>query len=180
LNDLVILERSFLMGYATNTQMSAMTPLEAIKATVGTWAVAVSANIWTLDHTNAADTSVLHIPVRIPGNAAYNAGGILTSLDFFWNNASLDIVDILPTVYTVNYPAQAGTITVTSQTFTYDSGHDTTAKRKTQAQHKMTITLTPGVQIRGDQELIISLSVQTGATSVFKLQGVKANYTLRV
>jgi hypothetical protein len=80
----------------------------------------------------------------------------------------------------VNFPAQAGTITVASQTFAYDSGHDTTAKRKTQAQHKMTITLTPGVQVRGDQELIVSLSVQTGATSVFKLQGVKANYILRV
>lgn len=168
------------MGYTTNTQMSMFTPLESIKTTVGTWAINVSSSKWSLDHTAAADTSVLHIPVRIPGNAAYNAGGSLTSVDFFWINATADLTDITPVLQAANLPANGGTLTVTTYTTSYDSNHDTAAKRKTQAVHKMTCTFGANVQPRGDQELFVELTVSAAASSAFKLYGVKTNWILRV
>lgn len=168
------------MGYATNTQMSMMTALEEIKTTVGTWAINVSSNKWTLDKTAAADTSVLHIPIRIPGNAAFNAGGLLNSIDIFWSNATANLTDCTAVLQVNNLPANGGTHTITTPTVTYDSNHDTSAKRYTQAVHKMTISLATPLQPKGDQELFLELTVNAAATSVFKLIGVKANWTIRI
>jgi hypothetical protein len=168
------------MGFSTNTQMSIVTPITEIKTTVGTWAINVASNKWTLDHTAAADTSVLFVPIRIPGNAALNAGGLLSSVDIFWSNATAVITDCTAVLQVNNLPAQAGSQTITTPTVTYDSGHLNAAARNTVAVHKMTISLAAPLQVRGDQELFVELTVNAGATSVFKLMGVKANWTLRV
>lgn len=168
------------MGYSTNTQMQLATPLEQMKTVTGTWAINASSNVWTLDHTAAAETSTIHAPIRIPGNAAYNAGGTLQSIDIWWTNATANRTDITATLYNVALPAQAGSIAATAYTTTYDSAHDTAAKRYTQAQHKMTVTFGGSIQVKGDMLLELTISVQAAATSAFKLQGVRSNWTLRV
>ena len=168
------------MGYSTNTQMSSITPLECIKASAGTWNINVAANVWTLDHTAAADTPVLHVPIRIPGNAAYNAGGMLNSIDIFWSNGTAILTDFSGQLFQNNLPAQGGTQTVTAITTAYDSGHLNAAARNTVATHKMTLTLAAPLQVRGDTEIFLALTLTATATAVFKLMGVKANWTLRV
>ena len=168
------------MGYATNTQMSIITPLKEINTSLGTWAITIATNVPTLDHTAAAETVVMHIPIRIPGNAAFNAGGILNSIDFFWSNATAVQTDFAVTVWTNNLPAQAGTQSVTQITTTYDSGHLNAAARNTVATHKMTVTLTTPQQVKGDMEIFAVATLTATATGVFKLMAVKANWTLRV
>ena len=166
--------------YDANGNMTSVVPLNVIKPTVGAWALTNAANKWTLDHTVAADTSILHIPLPLIGSDFENGGSILKSIEIFWSNATADIVDIVPMVYVNSLPANGGAQVVTAQNFLYDAAHNTTALRKTQAVHNMNIELTGPVPVVGDVEIFLSLSINAAATSVFKLIGIKANYMLRL
>ena len=95
-------------------------------------------------------------------------------------NSTADLTDITPVVNINNLPAQAGTKTVTVQPFLYDANHLTTAARKTQATHKMTIEMSPKVSLLGDQEIFVSLTINAAAGSVVKLIGAKSNWISRL
>jgi len=168
------------MGYTHDTGMTAFIhPCEATP-TVGTWAMAVASHLWTLNKTAGADTSVLKIPLKLPGNSAALKGALLKSIDIWWVNATADLTALSAEVYLSTLPAQAGTLAASAQTITYDSGHDTAAKRVTQAVHKMTLTLGAPVWLDEDNEAYVELTVNAAATSAVKLYGARANYTLRV
>ena len=64
-------------------------------------------------------------------------------------------------------------------TTTYDTGHDTAAKRLTLAQHKMTLTLSTPEWVDEDENFYVELTVDAAATSVVKLFGARANYVFR-
>jgi hypothetical protein len=130
------------MGYVHDTAMSALTSLSQITTTVGTWAMTVASHLWTLNHTAADNTSVLKIPLNLPGNAAALKGALLKSVDIWWSNATADLDALSAEIYKAVLPASAGTLAASAQTFTYDTGHDAAAERITQAVHKMTLTLT--------------------------------------
>jgi len=168
------------MGYVHDTGITAFIhPCEATP-TVGTWTMTVASHLWTLNHTAADNTSVLKIPIKLPGNSAALKGSLLKSVDIWWVNATADLDALSAEIYVSTLPAQAGTLAATSQTLTYDSGHDTAAKRITQAVHKMTLTLTTPVWLDDDNEAYVELTVDAATTSVIKLYGARANYTLRV
>lgn len=168
------------MGYVHDTSMSALTNVAKITATVGTWAMTVAAHIWTLNKSAAADTSVLKVPLELPGNAAALKGAYLKTIDIYWINATANLTDMSVEVYQSTFPAQAGTLATALLASSYDSAHDTAAKRYTQAQHKMTITLTTPIWVSNTNEVYIELTCNAAATSAVKLQGVAANYTLRL
>ena len=168
------------MGYTNDTGMAAfVSPIE-VTPTVGTWAMAVVAHLWTLNHTAAADTSVLKVPLKLPSNAVALKGAFLKSIDFWWSNNVLDLVDMTVEVYLATMPAQGGVLATVLQASSYDALHLNTAARKTSAQHKMTVTLTTPVWIDDDVEAYVELTCNAGATSAVKLFGARANYTLRV
>ncbi len=168
------------MGYVHDTGMSALTSPAEVTATVGTWAMAVASHLWTLNHTAADNTSVIKIPLKLPANSVALKGALLKSVDVWWSNATADLDAASAELYLAALPAQAGTLAATAQTITYDSGHDSAAKRITQAVHKMTLTLTTPVWIDEDNEAYVELTIDAAATSVVKLMGARANYTLRV
>jgi hypothetical protein len=168
------------MGYTNDTGMAAfVSPIE-VTPTVGTWAMAVAAHLWTLNKTAGADTSVLKIPLKLPSNSMALKGSYLKSIDIFWINATADLTDMSVEVYLSTLPAQGGALATMLQASSYDALHLTAAARKTQAQHKMTITLTTPVWLDDDNEAYVELTVVAAATSTVKLQGARANYTLRV
>jgi len=168
------------MGYTNDTGMAAfVSPIE-VTPTVGVWAMAVAAHLWTLNHTNGADTSVLKVPLKLPSNAVALKGAFLKSIDFWWSDAASDIVDMSVEVYLATMQAQGGTLATALQASSYDALHLTAAARKTAVQHKMTVTLTTPVWIDDDVEAYVELTCNAAATSVVKLQGARANYTLRV
>jgi len=169
-----------IMGYVHDTASSMLTQLSSITATVGTWAMTVASHIWTLNKTAAADTSVLKIPLILPGNAAALKGAYLKSIDIWWINATANLNDITAALYTCDLPAQAGTQAVANPTLTYDTAHATSAQRYTQAQHQMTMTLSTPFWVDQGRECYLELTVNAAATSAIKLQAVRSNYTLRL
>jgi len=168
------------MGYVHDTSMASVTALKEITTTVGTWAIAVASHLWTLDKTAADNTSVVHIPLRLPGNSLANKGAYLRSVDIWYSVATADLDALSAEVYKSTLPAQGGTLAAASQAFAYDSGHDTASERVAQAVHKMTLTLATPFWVDDDNEVYVELTVDAAATSVVKMLGARANYTLRV
>jgi len=168
------------MGYVTDTASSMLTQLSTITTTIGTWAMTVASHIWTLNHSAAADTSVLKIPLILPGNAAALKGAYLKSFDIWWVNGTANLNDITAVLYTCALPGNGGSQAVATPAITYDANHNSTALRYTQAQHQMTMTLTTPIWIDTGCEAFVELTVNCAATSAIKLQAARANYTLRM
>jgi hypothetical protein len=168
------------MGYVHDTAMSIDTPLQNVIATVGTWTMVVASNLWTYNHTAAANISILKVPLVLPKNSVAGKGAKLVSVDIWWSNATADLTDNSAILYKATLPIQAGTLAAAVVTTTYDSGHDTAAKRYTQAQHKMTLTVTTPAWVDDDEEYFIEITNNAAASSVVKLQAIRANYTLRM
>lgn len=168
------------MGYVHDTASCVLASLSAVTTTVGTWAMTVASHIWTLNKTAAADTSVLKVPLPLPQNSVGLKGAYLKSVDVWWINATADLTDCSAEIYRSTLPAQAGTLATTTQTLTYDTGHLNAAARKTQAQHLMTLTITTPFWVDNNSEAYLELTVNAAATSAYKLQAVRANYTFRV
>jgi hypothetical protein len=168
------------MGYVHDTAMSLFISVAAFTVTVGTWAMTVASHLWTLNHTAADNTSVIKIPIKLQGNSASYKGSFLKSIDIWWINATADLDALSAEIYAATLPAQAGTLTASAQTFTYDSAHDSAAKRITQAVHYMKLTLTTPIWMNNDYEVYVELTVDAAATSAIKLYGARANFTLRM
>jgi hypothetical protein len=168
------------MGYVNDTQMSAFTQPEDCVGTVGTWAMAAASNVWSLNKNAANDTSIVKIPLRLPANAAALKGALLKSVDIWFSNGTADNDAVSAALYKTTLGAQAAAITAASVATTYDTGHDTAAERITQAAHKMTLNVTTPVWVDEDTPFHVELTVDAGASSVVKLMGARANYTLRV
>ena len=168
------------MGYVNDTAMSQNTPLKMIDTTVGTFTMTVASHIWTLNKTAAADTSVLKIPILLPGNSAALKGAYLKSIDIWYNIATLAGTDVGAALYVATLPAQAGTLTTALQTTTYDANHQTAGNRAAIAQHQMTVTLSTPIWIPAGADVLVELTVTATATEVFNLQAARANYTLRL
>ena len=72
-------------------------------------------------------------------------------------------------------------VSVASQAFTYDTGHDAAGERVDIDQHKMTLTITAPFGIDNDEYVQVELTIdQAGDAGVVNLLGAIANYTLRV
>jgi hypothetical protein len=126
---------------------------------------------------------VLHIPIRLPQNSAALKGAYLKSIDVFYTIGTANSDAITPVIQKVTMPAHAGAVpTVSSPAFTYDSNHDTAAKRYTfgATMHKMTLTITTPPWMDDDDYYYVELTVDGAATSVEKIYGVRANFTLRL
>src|SRR5512135_3151358 len=119
------------MGYVHDTAMSFWVALQNITCTVGTWAIAIASNVASLNHTAADNTSVLHIPLPLPQNGVAQKGARLKSVDIFYTIGTADSDAITPVLQKITQPAHGGAVpTVAAVTFSYDSDHDTAAKRK--------------------------------------------------
>jgi hypothetical protein len=170
----------FEMGYVHDTQMSVFTPAEDCTGTVGTWAMAALNNVWSLDKAAANDTSIVKIPLRLPSNAAALKGALLKSVDVWWacSTAANDAVSAI--LYKQALPVNGTLSTAAAVTTTYDTGHDTAPERLTLDEHKMTLTVTTPEWVDEDAVYYVELTVDAALTSVDKLFGARANYTLRV
>jgi hypothetical protein len=170
----------FEMGYVNDTQMSVFTQPEDCVGTVGTWAMAVSSNVWSYNKTAADNTSVVKIPLRLPANATARKGALLKSVDIWFSNGTADNEVVSAALYKMTLGAQATAAAAAAVTTTYDTGHDAAAERITQAAHKMTLTVTTPEWVDEDAVYYVELTVDAAGTSVLKLFGARANYTLRV
>jgi hypothetical protein len=169
------------MGYVNDTNMSQFISPFQIAKTAGTWTPTLASNV-AYDLRTAADVDfTLLVPIKIPSNASGLKGAYLKSIDLWWSNATADL-NAVATVALSKVALPANTVAPTggSVTITADVDNDTTAERLTQAEHHMVVTLTTPVWIDDDEAFVLSMVVDPGANSVFKLYGARANFTLRV
>jgi hypothetical protein len=168
------------MGYVNDTQMSAFTPAEECTGTVGTWAMAVASNVWSLNKSAADNTSVVKIPLHLPANAAALKGALLKSVDIWWACGTGANDAVSAALYKQALPVDGTLSTAAAVTTTYDTGHDAAAERLTLDEHKMTLTLSTPEWVDEDAVYYVELTIDAAATSVDKIFGARANYTLRV
>jgi hypothetical protein len=161
--------------------MSQFIPPGAAAFSAGTWADAVASNVWCKSRTAADASFTIAIPVLLPSNAAALKGTYLKSIDVWYSIGTAAADDFASVaLYADALPASGSAVTAAAVAVTLDAAHDTAAERKAAGDHKLTITLSTPVWIDNNAAYHVELLVDAAATTVFKLFGARANYTLRI
>ncbi len=169
-----------------NTHFSQFIPPQVITASAGTWTMAVASNVWSNNRTAAAAATTVCIPVPIPSNSVALQGAKLQSIEFMYSIGTADLTDFasLKLYKDTLQPSAAsgsGTLNTAAEVtgVTLDAGHDTAAERKAQDEHRAVITLTTPVFIDNDETYHVEAVMDCAASSVVKIFGAIANYTMR-
>ena len=171
------------MGYTNQESCSEWIPFTRMSFVTGTWTDTVASNIWSKNHTAAGETSTIRIPVSpLQNSKAQNqVGALISSIDVWYSVGTAALVAMTAQLYRLSAPANTAAFgTPANPAFTYDTGHDTAAKRYAVQAHKMTITLTTPIWLSNEDILHLELSANCAGTSVLKIYDARVNYTLRV
>ena len=176
------------MGYIHDTAMAQFIPPTAFGYSAGTWTLKVASNVWSLDRTAADASFTVYMPIPIPSNSVALKGSKLVSVEFMYSistAAADDFAVATALLYTDTLSASAasgsGTInTAAAITSTKDTGHDTDAECLAVDEHRMKLTITTPVWIDNDVAFHAEYVVDAAATTVFKIFGGIANFTLRI
>ena len=171
------------MGYVHDTAMSQFIGPNSAHIVTGTWSDAAGQVAGTVCKQKAAadNTATLTIPITLPQNSVAMKGSYLKSLNVYWENRTADLDALTAVINKAVLPATGSAFAaVAAQAFSYDTGHDVAGERITQDQHTMTLTLTTPIWLDNDDLIMLVLTVDAAAGSVFDFYGVRANYTLRV
>ena len=168
------------MGYLFDTQMSQFISPDMMGKSAGTWTPTLATNTVGAVRTAGAATFNLFVPIVVPGNAAGLKGSRLKSIDLFWKNATADLNSVTTVeLEKVTLPANGSAVTAAAVTTTLDSNNDTTAKRITQAAHKMTVSVTVPEWVAAGTVYWLYVTFDCAATSALTLWGAQANFDLR-
>lgn len=170
------------MGYVHDTAMAQYIPPTLFHVVTGTWTSAAGAVTGTIArHVAATDeTSVVNIPICVLSNSVAAKGAYLKSIEIDYEIliAACDAVSAV--INKVTRGVDTAVAVVAAQTFTYDAGHDTEAKRYAVDQHRMTLTLATPFWIDNDVYVLVALTFDKAADTTVDVLGAVANYTLRV
>lgn len=169
------------MGYVNITDISQfISPLEITKI-LGTWTPTISSNIISDVRTAAAADTTLLIPAVLPGSSIALQGAKLESFDVWYRIATAEPTGFTVALNRVNLNAHAAAVTGTNITaISFDTNHDTPAKRYAEAHHRMTVSLDTPVFINHIHAYWLSCVIACHANTVLTLFGARANYTLRL
>jgi hypothetical protein len=150
----------------------------------GTWAMVAGQVANTIAHrkTASAETTIVTIPLSVPGNSKGNAGSLIksVSVDFEVTILALTSLDAAVKKLTRGIDGAAAVVAAVT-TWDYDTGHDTAAERVDVDQHRMTITFNdptsnPGVWPTDEVEYHLQLTAVCQATSVLEFLGATIAY----
>lgn len=169
------------MGYVHDTQISQFVSPFKVGFSAGTWTPTIASNVPKNVRTAGAAAFTALIPIELPANVAGLKGARLKTIDVWYKILTADATDFA-TVELEKLALTANTVAITGSApaITFDSAHDTAAKRKAQAEHMLTVTLTTPVWIGANDVYYLELLVDCAATTVFTLFGTRCNYDLRV
>ena len=171
------------MGFTNEESCSELIPFTRMSFITGTWTDTVASNVWSKNKTAAAETSTLRIPIGpLQSSKAQNqVGAQVTAIDIWYSIGTAAATAITPTIYKNAAPADVAAFGApAAPAFSYDAGHDTTAKRCAVQAHKMTLTLAAPLWLGADDLLYIEISANAAATTVLKVYDARVSYTLRV
>ncbi len=172
-------------GYVHDTAISQFIPPTAGHYVTGTYTDAAGSVTGTIIKNRAAADSngVITVPICPLQNSVAQKGSYLKTIDVWYEvtGAALDANAVAAAINLFTLPDDGAAFpAVSAQAFSYDAGHDTAAERDDQDEHKMTLTLTTPFWLDADDLVLLELTVDSGASSVFKFHGARANYTLRL
>ncbi len=171
------------MGYVNDTAMSLYVPPTLFHCVTGTWTEAAGQVAGTIVKTvdDVNQTSTVNIPIPVPSNSVALKGSLLKSIEIDFEVVTAAMEEVTAVVNKVTRGADTAVAVVAAQTFTYDAGHDTAAKRYAVAKHKMTLTITTPFWVDNDEYVLVELTVnQAGDTGVIELLGAVANFNKRL
>ena len=169
------------MGYATDLNCCQWIPPYQMVKSAGTWTPTLASNVYKEVRTTAAAAFNLFIPIQVSGNAVPLKNVRIKSIDVWWINATADLTSVT-TVELEKMALLAQTVAVTGAAVvtTQDTLNDTTAKRITQASHKMTVTITTPEWVQANTAYCLYITFDCATTSALALFGAQVNYDLRV
>lgn len=170
-------------GYVHDTAMSQFIAPGACHYVTGTWTDAAGSVANTICKSKAAadNTAVVTVPVTLPQNSIAQKGSYLKSIDIWWEVLTAAMDGVTPVIYKAALPANGADFAApSSQAFTYDSNHDSAAKRLTLDEHKMTLSITTPFWMDEDDLVTIEITFDAAATSALTFFGARANFTLRM
>ena len=176
------------MGYVHDTAMAQFIPPAMIgKSATATMTLKVATNVWSDDRTANDSSFTIYVPIPIPSSTVPLKGCYLKSIELMYSigTANADNVSTVKLYKDTLQPAAAsgsGSINTAAEItgITVDAGHDTTAERKAQDEHRMIVTLDVPLWIDEDATYHLEVVVDNAATTVVKIFGAIINYTLRM
>lgn len=169
------------MGNAMNTHMSQWIPPSMIQKSAGTWTATLASNVLADVRTAAAAAFNLFVPIKIPGNSVALQGARLKSVELLYKNATADLTSVTTVeLEKCSVAAADNVVTGAAVTITLNSAEDSTAKRITQASHRVIAAITTPEWVDNDVYYILYVTFDAAATSAVTLYGAVVNYDLRV
>ena len=145
--------------------------------TVGTWADAIASNVSSKNKTAADDTSIVYVPVLLPGRIATGKGYKLLSIDLMFSIATAACDAVSAVLYKDSLKPHGTLNTAASVTTSYDSDHDSAPKRLAQnTMHRLKLTVTTPAYLVDNEAHHVELTVDAAATSVVKFYGAVAYF----
>lgn len=164
-----------------HTHTAQFIPPGCIQKSAGTWTPSVASNVAKDARTAAAAAFTLLVPVALPQSADYRNGAKLQSIDVYYKIGTADATDFATVeLEKITLPADGSAPTGAAVTTGTDSGHDTAAKRKAQADHVMTVSPSATLWMTSTDVYVLQLVVDAAAGTVFTLYGARANFELRL
>lgn len=168
------------MGYVHDTAMSQYIPPTVWSYVTGTFTHVAGDVAGTIAVNRAAanETSVITIPIIVPGNSVAQKGAYLKSVEVDYEVKGAEPTSLTWTLNKVTRGADGAVAVVAAQAKTNAVAD---AAAKTVDQHKQVITVTTPFWIDNDEYCLLELSLVAGAGGgTEKFLGAVANYTLRV
>jgi hypothetical protein len=167
------------MGYLNDTQFSQFIPAPAIVKTAGTWTPGMASNVVSDGRTAGAATFNLIVPVEVMSNQDTLKGCRLKSVELLYKIAtaaltSMTTVELEKATYSAGGAAAGAAAAVT-----IDTGHDSSAKRVTVADHRMIVTVNAPTWMNTNEAYFLYVTCDAPATAVFTLYGAVATFDLR-
>ena len=146
-----------------------------ILQSTGIWVPSrVSAALWVLTRTAAAAVTAAYLMAQIRQRKTAGKGFKITGCVVKYKVATADINDLTIDGNVTVMPATGSAVAAATSlgTVTYDSNHDTSAERKAQGEHTMTVTFGTPIYLNGNAEVEIAIicdGTASGALTVNKV-----------
>lgn len=162
-----------------NTHVSQFIPPLDFMCVTGTWTEIAGQVTGTIckHKAAAAETTVVSIPILIPGNSVALQGAKLVSIEVDYEVLVADCTSITTVLNKVTRGADLAVAVVTQPTVTQSP---TAALSKVTDQHKLVVTLSTPEWVSNGAYYILQMTCVCPATTQLDFLGAVANYTLRV
>jgi hypothetical protein len=166
------------MGYSTNLHKSQFIPVSAFQ-TAGTCVLTHSVASNLVKSARAANDTAfsVFIPIPLPSDDVKLKGCRLKSIDVWYTVANADLTTFTaPVLQKLALPADTVAPTGAAVPTTYTPANATCL---TQAEKKLTVTITTPEWIDDDAAYVLDLEIDPAAASVVTFYGARANYDMR-